>query len=194
MENQCSHFNTLSSRFILRFWVNKGSVRHTTGSSINLRIKAFNKSHQIRSLAIAVIPLNIRIWLDAICLTLAVRVNESDRYKVTIRDGVCICHGQWVLQDGLDWTPDVDDLVSALKELGCLIGEMVGDSALRRGVGLIDVYALDRSAKLGTDGSVGLATADGVIEDEDAGGSRAVQSLLVSFEKILGFRGFVRVF
>lgn len=71
---------------------------------------------------------------------------------------------------------------------------MVGDSALRRGVGLIDVYALDRSAKLGTDGSVGLATADGVIEDEDAGGSRAVQSLLVSFEKILGFRGFVRVF
>lgn len=57
---------------------------------------------------------------------------------------------------------------------------MVGDSALRRGVGLIDVYALDRSAKPGTDGSVGLATADRVVEDEDAGGSRAVQ-VIVSF-------------
>lgn len=51
---------------------------------------------------------------------------------------------------------------------------MVGDSALGRGVGLIDVYALDGSAKPGTDRSVGLATADGVVEDEDAGGSRAV--------------------
>lgn len=180
MENQCSHFNTLSSRFILRFRVNKGSVRYTTSSSINLRIKALDKSHQVRSLAIAVIPLDIRIRLDAICLTLTVRVNESDRYKVAIWDGVCICHSQWVLQDGLDWTPDVDDLVSALKKLGCLVWEMVGDSALRRGVGLIDVYALDRSAKPGTDGSVGLATADRVVEDEDAGGSRAVQ-VIVSF-------------
>lgn len=68
---------------------------------------------------------------------------------------------------------------------------MVGDSALRRSVGLIDVYALDRSAKLGADGSVGLATADGVVEDEDAGGSRAVQ-VIVSFirndSEVSGFR------
>lgn len=68
---------------------------------------------------------------------------------------------------------------------------MVGDSALGCGVGLIDVYALDRSAKLGTDGSVGLATADGVVEDEDAGGTRAVQ-VIVSFigkdSEVSGFR------
>lgn len=86
MENQCSHFNTLSSGFILRFRVNKSSMGHTTSSPINLRIKAFDKSHQVRSLTIAVIPLDIRIRLDGICLTLAVRVNEPDRYKITIWD------------------------------------------------------------------------------------------------------------
>lgn len=67
---------------------------------------------------------------------------------------------------------------------------MVGDSALRRGVRLIDVYALDRSAKLGTDGSVGLATADGVVEDEDAGGSRAVQVIVSFIRKDSGVSGF----
>lgn len=103
---------------------------------------------------------------------------------------MCIRHSQWILQDGLDRTPDVDNLVSAFEKLGCLVWEMVGDSALRRGVGLIDVYALDRSAP-GKDGSVGLATADSVVEDEDAGGSRAIR-VIVSFirkeSEVSGFR------
>lgn len=57
---------------------------------------------------------------------------------------------------------------------------MKGDSVLGRAVGLIDVYALYRSAELGTEGFVSLGPADGVVEDEDAGGTRAVQ-VIVSF-------------
>lgn len=59
---------------------------HTTSSSVNLGIKTLDQSHQVRSLAIAVIPLDVRIWLDAICLTLTVRVDEPDGDKVTIGD------------------------------------------------------------------------------------------------------------
>lgn len=52
------------------------------------------------------------------------------------------------------------------------------------------MYALDRSAKPSTDGSVGLATADGVVEDEDAGGSRAVQVIVSFIRKDIEASGF----
>lgn len=85
-----------------------------------------------------------------------------------------ICHSQWILQDGFNRTPDVDNLVSALEKLGCLGWEMVGDSVLGCGIGLIDVHALDRSAETDAGGSVELGSSDGMVEDEDAGCARAV--------------------
>lgn len=193
MENQRSHFNTLSSGFILSFRVNKSSMRHAPSSPINLRIKTFDKRHQIRSLSIAVIPLDIRIGLNTVCLALPVRVYKTDGHKVAIRNRVRIRHSQWIFQNRLDRTPDVDDLVSALEKLGCFVWQMVGDSVLGGSVGLIDVHALYGSAQADTDGSVGWGSADCVVEDEDAGGTGAAQ-VNVSFIRRYGFRGCVRVF
>jgi hypothetical protein len=60
---------------------------------------------------------------------------------------MCVSDCEGIFQNRLDRSPDVDDLVSPFQEFGCLVREVVGDSVLGCGVGLIDVYALDRSAE-----------------------------------------------
>lgn len=122
MENQSSHLNTLPRSLIDSLRVRKRRMRHTPRPTINLRIKALNQRHQIRSLRISVIPLNIRIGLDGIRLAFPVRVDELDGYKIAIWDGVRVCYRQRISEDCLDGTPDIDDLVSAFEELWGVFG------------------------------------------------------------------------
>lgn len=150
MEDQRPHFNTLSISLMFRLGVNKGSMGHTASPSIKLRIKALDKRDQVWSLGIAVIPLDVRIRSHVVRLALAVGIDKLNRHKVTIGYRVRIRDSQRVLQDGLDRTPDVDDLVSALEELGRIVGEVIGDSALGCFVGLVYVHSLHGSAELGT--------------------------------------------
>jgi hypothetical protein len=81
---------------------------------------------------------------------------------------------QGIFQYSLDRAPDVDDLVSALEELGCVFWEMEGDSAFSCGVGLINVDALDWTSKFGTSSVVIRCSTDGVVEDEDSRGTSAM--------------------
>lgn len=73
-------------------------------------------------------------------------------------------------------TTYIDDLEPLLQQRLGLVREVVRHAADGGRVGLVDVHALDRAAE-GLDGTavsgvLGLA-ADGVVEDEDAGGSGA---------------------
>lgn len=169
MKNQRANLNTLPPRLTLRLRIHKRRMRHTPSPPIRLRIKTFNQRHQIRSLSIAIIPLDIRIRLHTISLTRPVRVNESDGNQIAVRDGMCVSNGQGIFENCLDRSPDVDDLVSPFQEFGCLVRKMVGDAVLGCRIGLIDVYALYGSAEGICRGAVFRGTANSVVEDEDFG-------------------------
>lgn len=179
MEDQSPNLNTLSRSLIHCLRVRKGSMRHTASSAISLGIKAFNQSNQIRSLAISIVPLDIGVRLNGIRFSFAVGVDELDRNKITIWNRVCICHREWVFQDCLDGTPDVDDLVSAFQKLGSIFWEVEGDSRLGRLVGLVNVHALNWAAKVLTSGTFGLTSADGVVENVDSGGTSTIWNVML---------------
>jgi hypothetical protein len=179
---------------MLRLRINKSSMRHPPCSPINLRIKALDKRHQVRRLPIPVVPLDICIRLNGVRLALTVRVDQLSGHKVTIRDRVRISHSQRVLQDWFDRTPDVNDLVPAFQELGCVVGEVVGDSVLGCFVGLVDVHALHGAADLRADRAVWWCAADGVVEDEDSRGASAIRVLLEILRRSVLWWEYVRVF
>lgn len=174
MENQSPDFNTLSSSLVFRLRVDKGCMRHTTSPAISLGIKALDKCHQIRCLPVSIIPLDIGIGFHRICLSLTVGVYEFDGHKITLRDRMRVCHRQRIFQNSFDWTPDVDDLVSALEELGGIFGEMEGDSALGRIVRLVDMHPLNWSTELVTNVAVTWSSANSVVKDKDTRGTRAM--------------------
>jgi hypothetical protein len=108
-------------------------------------------------------------------------VDEADRHEIRVRNGVCVSDGERVLVDGLDGAPDVDDLVARGQELVGQLGQVERNAGAGGRVGLVDVYAVDGTAKWvgGTGGLAGGGTGvlgsapNGVVEDEDAGCSGA---------------------
>jgi hypothetical protein len=58
---------------------------------------------------------------------------------------VRICNGERVLEDLLDRTPYVDDLVAGLQETVSFLREVMWNPGLGRGVALINVNAVDGS-------------------------------------------------
>jgi hypothetical protein len=136
---------------------------------INLRIKAFNKRHEIRRLSIPIIPLNARIRFNGIRLTLTIGIDQSDWDEVVIGHGMRVCYGERILQNRFYGPPDVYDLIPSFEEFFCFVGEMVCDAVLGCGVGLVDVDALDWAAEL-----ISACASDCVVEDEDSGAAGAV--------------------
>lgn len=168
MKYQSAHFNTLAPRLTLRLRIHKRRMRDPARPTIRLGIETLDQRHQIRRLCIAVVPLNPRIGLHAQGLPLAVRVDQLDRNEVRLRDGVGVCHGERVLEDGADRAPDVHNLVPVLQKLGRVVGEVVADAVGSCWVGLVDVDALDGAAEGILGAGVAGRAADGVVEDEDA--------------------------
>lgn len=113
--------------------------------------------------------------LDCISLTLPIRIDELDYNEVRVRHGICISDRKRVLKDLLDRPPDVDDLVAGGKKFLLLVGEMMPNTGATRLVGLVNVYALDWTAKIGGWNYILTlvlrCTADGMVEDEDARGA-----------------------
>ena len=126
------------------------------------------------------------IRLDRKGLPDTIRIDQLHRQQVVVGNGRRVHDAERVFADGLDGTPDVDDLVAAFEEAVGVGGEMVSDALGAGFVGLVDVDALDGAA--GGGGIVGLAgeavvgglAADGVVEDEDLRGAGAGRTMLVS--------------
>lgn len=100
----------------------------SSSPAIELGIKAFDKSHLIRSLAVKKVPLVFGVGTDGESLAITVGVYEGHGDEIRIWDRVGIGDGQGVLEDLLDGPPDVDDLVAGLQQPVGLVWEMVRDT------------------------------------------------------------------
>lgn len=114
-------------------------------------------------------------------LSLSIRVYKFNRYQIRVLDGIGRSDAQGVFENGLDGSPDVDDLITTFEERGCLGWKVVSYALWTSGVGLVDVNSLDGTAETDWFSGIcgfavvdGLVSADGVVEDEDFGGSGAV--------------------
>lgn len=177
MENQCPDFNTLPWRLIHSIWVNKRRVRNSAGPTIRLGVKALDQGDQIWRLAVAIVPFNIRVGLNCVCLALAIRVDQLDTDEVAIRKRMSISDGQWVFQNRLDRPPNIDDLVPSFEELRGVLWKMVTDTVLGCLIGLVDVHTLNRSPLgCGLSPHILGCTANGMVEDED---TRSASSMVL---------------
>jgi hypothetical protein len=178
MKHQAPHLDTLPRVPIRMFRILKCSVGHPPRPSIQLAIIALNQHHLLRRLPILVIPRMLLIRSHAQRLTPSIRVDETDGYKVAFRNGAGVSYSEGVLVDGLDGTPDIDDLVAVGEKVFCLGGEMVRDSVAGGGIGLINMNTLHGATEVGGVAGVDGGAADCVVEDEDAGGSSSEVSLV----------------
>lgn len=79
-----------------------------------------------------------------------------------------VSYRERILEDRLDWSPDIDDLVASLEELVRFRGEMVRYSTPGSVVGLINVHAGNRTPQwLLAVTFVACSSADSVVENED---------------------------
>jgi hypothetical protein len=110
-----------------------------------------------------------------------VGVDELDGDQLVILHAVGGCDAQWVFEDGLDGSPDVDYLVAAFEKGLSLIGKVEVNTVWSRCVGLVDVDSLDwstetwgrRRAFFCFGAGVDRFTADGMVEDKDLGSAGA---------------------
>lgn len=171
VENECAHFDALTVIIIHVCRIAERRVGDSSSAAIELGIKAFDKSHLVRSLAVEEVPLVFGVGADGVSLAVTVGVYEGDRDQVRVWDRVGIGDGQGVLEDLLDGPPDVDDLVAGFQQLVGLVGEMIRDTRLGCRVALINMDSIDGSAQI--DGLARVSalvlvdTADGVVEDEN---------------------------
>jgi hypothetical protein len=104
------------------------------GTTIGLRIKALDQGNLSRCLLEQVMPLvsaistTLSLWPNTKGLTLTVGIDEFDRNKLIFIDGVCSNSAQGIFENGLDWTPDIDDLDAALEERLGLLRKMMGNA------------------------------------------------------------------
>ena len=127
IEHQSSHLNALTRRLVLLRRIGEGSMRHlfhispqslrsTTrstyppSSAIFQRVKALNQHDLIRRLTIIVIPFVRLVRLNRICLALPIRIDQWCANEVTVWNRMCVGNCQRVLEDLLDWTPDLRPL------------------------------------------------------------------------------------
>lgn len=132
----------------------------------------------------------VRIRTDGKSLPDPIRIDQLHGQKVAFGDGRRVGDPERIFSDGLDRSPDVDDLVAAFEEAVGIVGQVVPDALGAGFVGLINVHALHRAAQVepGGVGRVGGRAADGVVEDEDFGGAGAGQNgLSVNFIPASGF-------
>ena len=89
----------------------------------------------------------MRIRTDRESLPDTIRINQLHGQKVIFGHGRSVRDSEGVFADGLDRTPDVDDLVAAFEEALGLGGDQVLDAVRAGFIGLVDVDALDGAAR-----------------------------------------------
>lgn len=185
MKNQRSNLDTLPSTFSLSPLIHERAMRRPPSPPIQLRIKTLDQHNLPRRLLPKIEPAMMQIRTNRKGLPNTIRINQLHRQKVMFGHGRSVRDSERVFADGLDGTPDVDDLIAAFEETLSVGGEVVLDALKAGFVGLVDVDALNGAAEgLGLVGRVGDGlvvglAADGVVEDEDFGGAGAGRKWLV---------------
>lgn len=128
IEDQGSNLDALPRVLVFLLRIGEGSVRNSPRTTVIPRVKALDQSHLIWSLAVLIVPSMSRIWLDSICLTLSIGVDQGGTDKIGVWDRMSISDTQRILVYGLDWAPDVDDLETLLDEFICFLWKMIEDA------------------------------------------------------------------
>lgn len=147
MEHQSSDFNALPGIFIHRLWVHKCGVRNSPSATVELRIETLDQSHLLWRLPVQVVPFVVSVGSDGVCLASSVWVDQVDDHEIGVWNTVCVRNSKRVLENTLDGTPHIDNLISSLKELVGLIWKMVWNSGLRSLIRLINVNAINWATK-----------------------------------------------
>lgn len=171
MEHQSSDLDTLPRRGIHRLRIDKGGMWNPPGTTVEFGIEALDQNHLFGRLSVQVVPFMFRIRTDGVRLAPTVRVDQIHAHKVRVRHRVGVRDGERIFIDGLDGSPDVDDLIAGLEQLVRLVWKMVRDSGLGCAVALVDVHSIHRPAEVDGRSLAALVlglTADGVVEDEHA--------------------------
>ena len=128
----------------------------------------------------------IRIRTDRTSLPYTIRINQLHGQKVIIWHRGSICDTERIFADGLDGTPNVDNLKTAFEKALGFVGKVTLDALGTGFVRLVNVDALDGPA----DGFRGVGwlliwggAADGVVEDEDFGGAGAGRTMSASTKR-----------
>ena len=157
-------------------------MRHPPSPPVELRVKTLDQQNLPRRLLPQVKPAVFRIRTNGKGLSDTVWINQLHGHEVIVGHGRSVGHSEGIFTDGFDGSPDVDDLIAAFEKALGFGGEVVLDALGAGFVGLIDVNALDGTAKgLGGAGLVlvGGWAADGVVEDEYFGGAGAGRKVSV---------------
>ena len=121
----------------------------------------------------------LRIRTNGKSLPDAIGIDQLHGHEVLVGHGRGVGYSEGIFANGLDGTPDVDDLIAAFEEALGFLGEVVLDTLGTGFVGLVDVDALDGTTEVGGSAGwivIGGWAADGVVEDEDFGsaGTRGI--------------------
>jgi hypothetical protein len=87
--------------------IHKSSMRNPSCTAVIQRIIALDKQRLIRPLGVLEVPTMVRIWLDCVRLSRAVRIDQRSRNKVAVRHGMSVRQGERISEDGLDGAPDL---------------------------------------------------------------------------------------
>ena len=169
--------NTLTRILALGLRVHERRMGRAARAAIRLRIKTLDQRDEIGGLPIAIVPFSGGTLLHRVCFAHTVGIDKLYRDEVSIRHGESIRNREGVLLDGLDRSPDVDNLEPALQQLRCLLWKMVLDAIFGRGGGLIDVDSLNGCPDAVRVTGRGRRTTNGMVEDEDTGGTGSVSLL-----------------
>lgn len=83
---------------------------------------------------------------------MVVGVDDLDIYKLVFQDSSCIKDGKWILEDGLDWAPDIDDLEAVFQESFSFVWEFLLNELWGIAIALINVSTSDWALKVSRDG------------------------------------------
>jgi len=149
--------------------VRKRSMWNPPRDTVGDGIIALDEKRLVRSLRVLEVPLVLGIRLDSVGLAVTVWVNQRGGNEIALVYGIGVREGEGVSEDGLDGTPNVDDLKALLEKLIRFIWEVVLDTALGGCVGLVNVNSFSWPTELGGSvADVSWCTADGVVKDENA--------------------------
>lgn len=87
--------------------IDKCCMRNSPCTAVVQRIIALDEQRLIRSLCVLKVPSMIRISLNSISLTFAVRIDQCSGHKVAVRNRMRVRECQRISKDSLDRAPDL---------------------------------------------------------------------------------------
>lgn len=114
VKNKHPDLDTMSRLPVGHVRVSKSGVWDPPSTSISLPVVAFDQHDLLWGLLILVVPAMVLVGQDRARLSHPAGMNQLDWQDVLIRYRVRVADGQWVLVDGLDRTPHIDDLETRL--------------------------------------------------------------------------------